>query len=39
MTSPGAKLTAPASHPTIKVNKDEELTYLSTNIEAYRKSD
>ncbi len=32
MTSPGGKLTALASHLTIKVNKAEELTYLSTNI-------
>jgi hypothetical protein len=32
MTSPGRKLTALASHPTKKVNKAEELAYLSTNI-------
>jgi hypothetical protein len=30
--SPGGKLTARAYHPTKKVNKAEELTYLSTNI-------
>jgi hypothetical protein len=34
MTSPGGKLKAPACHPTKKVNKAEELTYLSTNNEA-----
>jgi hypothetical protein len=28
----GGKLTALAGHPTKKVNKAEELTYLSTNI-------
>ncbi len=33
MTSPEGKLTALACHPTIKVNKAEELTYLSTNID------
>jgi hypothetical protein len=33
MTSPGGKLTALACHPTKKVNKAEELTYLSTNID------
>jgi hypothetical protein len=32
MTSPGGKLTAPACHPTKKVNKAEFQTYLSTNI-------
>jgi hypothetical protein len=32
MTSFGGKLTALASHPTKKVNKAKELTYLSTNI-------
>jgi len=32
MTSPGGKLTALACHPTKKVNKAEQLTYLSTNI-------
>jgi hypothetical protein len=32
MTSPGGKLTALACHPTKKVNKAEELTYLSTSI-------
>jgi hypothetical protein len=32
MTSAGGKLTTLACHPTIKVNKAEELTYLSTNI-------
>jgi hypothetical protein len=31
MTSPGGKLTALACHPTKRVNKAEELTYLSTN--------
>jgi len=30
MTSPGVKLTALACHPTAKVNKAEEQTYLST---------
>jgi hypothetical protein len=30
--SPGGKLTAVACHPTRKVNRAEELTYLSTNI-------
>ncbi len=33
MTSPGGQLTALACHPNIKVNKAEELTYLSTNID------
>ncbi len=33
MTSPGGKITALACHPNIKVNKAEELTYLSTNID------
>jgi len=32
MTSPGGKLTALACHPTKKVNKAEELTYLSTSV-------
>jgi len=32
MTSHGGKLTALACHPTKKVNKAEELTYLSINI-------
>jgi hypothetical protein len=32
MTSLGGKLTAPACHPTKKVKKAVELTYLSTNI-------
>jgi len=32
MTSLGGKLTALACHPTKRVNKAEELTYLSTNI-------
>ncbi len=32
MASPGGKLTALLCHPTKKVNKAEELTYLSTNI-------
>jgi len=32
ITSPGGKLTALACHPTKRVNKAEELTYLSTNI-------
>jgi len=31
--SPGGKLTALACHLTKRVNKAEELTYLSTNIE------
>ncbi len=34
MTSPGGKLTAQACHPTKKVNKAEELTYL---YHRYRK--
>jgi hypothetical protein len=34
MTSHGSKLTALACHPTKSVNKAEELTYLSTNIES-----
>jgi hypothetical protein len=33
MTSLGGKLTALVYHLTIKVNKTEKLTYLSTNIE------
>ncbi len=32
MTSPRGKLTVVAFHPTKKVNKAEELTYLSTKI-------
>jgi hypothetical protein len=32
MTSTRGKLTALVCHPTKKVNKAEELTYLSTNI-------
>jgi hypothetical protein len=32
MMSPGDKVTAIACHPTKKVNKAEDLTYLSTNI-------
>jgi hypothetical protein len=32
MMSPRVKLTSPACHPTKRVNKAEELTYLSTNI-------
>ena len=32
MMSPGGKLTALAYHPNRKVNKAEELTYLSPNI-------
>jgi len=32
MTSLGGKLTALACHPTKRVNKAEELTYLSTSI-------
>jgi len=31
MMSPGGKLTAQACHPTKKVNKAVELTYLSSN--------
>jgi len=31
MTSPRGKLTALMCHPTIKINKAEQLTYLSTN--------
>ncbi len=33
MTPPGCKLTALAYHPTKRVNKAQELTYLSTYIE------
>jgi hypothetical protein len=33
MTSFGGKLTALACHPTKRVSKAEELTYLSTNID------
>jgi hypothetical protein len=33
MMSYGGKLTALACHPTKRVNKAEELTYLSTKIE------
>jgi len=32
MMSPGGKLAALACHPTKRVNKAEELTYLSANI-------
>jgi hypothetical protein len=32
MTLLGGKLRALACHPTKRVNKDEDLTYLSTNI-------
>ncbi len=32
MMSPWGKVTSLACHPTKKVNKAEELTYLSTNI-------
>jgi hypothetical protein len=32
MTPPEGKLTALPCHPTKKVNKVEDLTYLSTNI-------
>jgi len=32
MMSAGGDLTAPACHPTKRVNKAEELTYLSTNF-------
>jgi hypothetical protein len=32
MTSPRGKLKAVPCHPTKKVNKAKELTYLSTNI-------
>jgi hypothetical protein len=35
MPSLGGKVTAPECHPTKKVNKAEELTYLSTNIDLY----
>ncbi len=35
MASLEGKLTALAYHPTIRVNKAEELTYLSTNIAYY----
>jgi hypothetical protein len=35
MTSPGGKITALACYLTKKVNKAEEITYLSTNIESY----
>ncbi len=34
MTSPGEKLTALVCHPSKKVSKAEELTYLSPNIGA-----
>jgi hypothetical protein len=33
MKTPGGKLTALACHSNKKVNKAEELTYLSTNID------
>jgi hypothetical protein len=32
MTPLGGKLAAPMYHPTKRVKKDEELTYLSTNF-------
>jgi hypothetical protein len=32
MTSPGGKLSSLAHHPTNKVNKAEQPTYLSTDI-------
>jgi hypothetical protein len=35
MTSLGGKLTTLSYHPIQKVNKAEELTYLSANIELY----
>jgi hypothetical protein len=35
MTSLGGKLTTLSHHPIQKVNKAEELTHLSTNIELY----
>ncbi len=35
MMSPGGKLIALTCHLTKKVNKAEELTYLSTNIVCY----
>jgi hypothetical protein len=38
MTSPVGMVNAPACHPTKKVNKVEELTYLSTNIEIQKFS-
>ena len=34
MTSPRGKLSALVGHPMTKVNKAEELTYLSTNIDS-----
>jgi hypothetical protein len=37
MMSPGGKLTALACHPTKRVNKVEELTSLSTNIDKTHK--
>jgi hypothetical protein len=37
MSSSEAELTALACHPTKKVNKAEELTYLSINITLYVK--
>jgi hypothetical protein len=37
MTSLGGKLTALACHLTKRINKAEELTYLSTNIGKYKK--
>jgi hypothetical protein len=36
MTSPRDKLTALACHLTQNVNKDEEVTYLFTNIGAFK---
>jgi hypothetical protein len=38
MTSPGGKLTALAGHPMKKVNKAEEPTYLSTNIDSKKNT-
>jgi hypothetical protein len=38
MTSPEGKLTALPCHSTKRVNKAEELTYLSTNIDMIEKS-
>ncbi len=35
MMSPGDKLTAPACHPTKKVNKADEPTYPSINIDTH----
>ncbi len=35
MISPGGKITTFVCHPTKKVNKAEELTFLSINIGGY----